>query len=92
MPLKVKLSKEEMVEFLNSPDVIEVFGLFVDEYVNKQVKLLEKATVEVELSLNSFVSVTKRSSKLKSKASFKNTSKKIDKYLRKNKQPLEHAV
>lgn len=26
MALKVKLSKEEMVEFLNSPEIVEVFG------------------------------------------------------------------
>ncbi len=31
MPLKVALSKEEMAEFLNSPEAIEAFGLLVDE-------------------------------------------------------------
>ena len=31
MPLKVALSKEEMAEFLNSPEAIEAFGLLADE-------------------------------------------------------------
>ena len=91
MALKVKLSKEEMVEFLNSPEIVEVFGLLIDGYVVESVTSLEKVTEEVELSLNSSASI--KNNKHNNKASFKNTSKNINKcFQQKNKQPLGYAA
>jgi hypothetical protein len=91
MSLKVKLSKEEMVEFLNSPEIVEVFGLLIDGYVIESGTSIEKVTEEVELSLNGSGSI--KNNKYNNKVSFKNTSNKIDSYLQqKNKQPLEYAA
>ena len=91
MALKVKLSKEEMVEFLNSPEIVEVFGLLIDGYVIESVTSLEKVTEEVEHSLNSSASI--KNNKYNNKASFKNTSKNIDNcFQQKNKQPLGYAA
>lgn len=91
MALKVKLSKEEMVEFLNSPEIVEVFGLLIDGYVVESVTSLEKVTEEVELSLNSSASI--KNNKHNNKASFKNTSRNINNcFQQKNKQPLESAA
>ena len=91
MALKVKLSKEEMVEFLNSPEIVEVFGLLIDGYVVESVTSLEKVTEEVELSLNSSASI--KNNKHNNKASFKNTSRNINTcFQQKNKQPLGYAA
>mgnify|MGYP003454196310 FL=1 len=91
MALKVKLSKEEMVEFLNSPEIVEVFGLLIDGYVVESVTSLEKVTEEVELSLNSSASI--KNNKHNNKASFKNTSRNINNcFKQKNKQPLGYAA